>query len=72
MYQKRLANGKICWIKHRDKGFLPKDYTSATKPVNQISFPLADIPLSQEGDFEYFELEDSISLFCFCLDYHFE
>jgi hypothetical protein len=55
VYQKRLANGKICWIKHPNKGFLPKVYTCDTLPVNPISIPLDEINLSEEDDFEYFD-----------------
>jgi hypothetical protein len=52
VYQKKLANGKICWIKHPNKGFLPKVYERDTLTVNPISFPLDGITLSKEGDFE--------------------
>jgi hypothetical protein len=47
-------NGMRRWFKHRDKGFLPKNFTRDTPSINPIEFNLAENPLTIEGDLRYF------------------
>jgi len=46
----QLHNGMRRWFKHRDKGFLPKNFTRDTPSINPIEFDLARNPLTIEGD----------------------
>jgi hypothetical protein len=46
----QLNNGMRRWFKHRDKGFLPKNFTRDTPSINPIEFDLATNPLTIEGD----------------------
>jgi hypothetical protein len=46
----KLQNGMRIWSKHRDKSFLPKDFTRDTPSINPFVFNLNETPLSIERD----------------------
>ena len=53
VYQKTLPDGKKCWIKDRDKNFLPDGYQRDTIPVNPITIPLNQMVRTEDGNLEY-------------------
>lgn len=53
VYQKKLPNGTISWIKHPDKKFLPAGYKRDTTAVNPIAIPFNKMKPSGKGDFKY-------------------
>jgi len=40
------------WSKHRDKGFLPKNFTRNSSSINPIEFDINETTLTNEGDFK--------------------
>ncbi|CAF3437155.1 unnamed protein product, partial [Rotaria sp. Silwood2] len=48
----KLENGMRIWSVHRDKGFLPKNFTRHTRSVNPIEFDINESNLTFEGDFK--------------------
>jgi hypothetical protein len=40
------------WFKHRDKGFLPKNFTRDSLSINPIEFDINETNLTNEGDFK--------------------
>ncbi|CAF3067375.1 unnamed protein product, partial [Rotaria sp. Silwood2] len=48
----KLQNGMRIWSAHRDKGFLPKNFTRDTRSVNPIEFDINESNLTFEGDFK--------------------
>ena len=40
------------WFKHRDKGFLPKNFKHDTPSINPINIDISSTYVTPEGDFK--------------------